>query len=76
MTTTTKITTTKNWYKFKAPWHKATAKQIELLLKIYQKKAGWVLNNSEMLRRKLETMTVLQVSNLIEQALDLNKKRS
>ena len=60
--------TTKLWYKFKRPNHKATAKQIELVLKLYQKKY-WTLNNTEFMKRKLAGMTVLEVSNLIEKLI-------
>ena len=59
---------TKYWYTFKRPNHKATAKQIELVLKLYQKKY-WTLNNAEFMKRKLASMTVLQVSELIEKLI-------
>lgn len=60
--------TTKYWYTFKRPNHKATAKQIELVLKLYQKKY-WTLNNAEFMKRKLAAMTVAQVSELIEKLI-------
>ena len=60
--------TTKLWYKFKRPNHKATVKQIELVLKLYQKRY-WTLNNAEFMKRKLADMTVLEISNLIEKLI-------
>ena len=57
-----------NWFTFKAPFRKATEKQIELIKKLYMKRY-WAFSNEKLFMNKLNDMKVIQAHTLIKQLM-------
>lgn len=56
---------TRLWYVFKAPNHRATKKQVNLVLDLFEKR-HWKLNDRKKMEKNIIWLTVLQCSMLIE----------
>lgn len=57
-----------NWFTFKAPFRRATSKQIELIKKLYLKRY-WAFSNEKLFMNKLNDMKVIQAHTLIKQLM-------